>query len=131
MSSTPAGSPLPPRPRSAFHTAAQASWVAFLAFLGVGMFGKAALPPLLHDVLSIVIVLVGFVLALFAFAGLRRHGRKGILAPALVGFCLNGLFLLIALTNASAAAQRARERRGQPAPSAPTARPSTESKSAT
>jgi len=120
-----------PRPSSAFHTAAQASWVAFLVFLAVGIFGRGALPPLFRDVLSIAIVLVGFVLAIVALFGIRRHGRKGILAPALVGLGLNGLFLLIALTNASAAAQRARERRTQPAPSVPTARPSTEGKSAT
>jgi hypothetical protein len=42
-------------------------------------------------------------LGIAALFGIRKHGRKGILAPALAGLVLNGLLLFIFITNFVAA----------------------------
>jgi hypothetical protein len=39
--------------------------------------------------------LAGLSLAIYALSRVRAVGRKGVLAPALVGLVLNGLFLLL------------------------------------
>jgi hypothetical protein len=93
--------------------------VAFLAFLGLHVVVPRGVAPLLTDLLGIAVVLAGFVLGIVALFGLKRHDQQGILRPALIGLVLNGLFLLIAYTNATAAAKRARERRLSPPPTSP------------
>ena len=66
------------------------------------------------DFLTLLIALIGFVLGVIALFGIRRHGRKGILAPALTGLGINGFLLLVWVTNFLAGYARARAARGQP-----------------
>jgi ABC-type glycerol-3-phosphate transport system permease component len=46
-------------------------------------------------VVSLVIYVAGLLLAIYALSQVKTAGRKGVLAPAIVGLLLNGLFLLI------------------------------------
>ena len=46
-----------------------------------------------------VLIVAGICLGIAALFSIRRHDRKGILAPALVGLILNGLLLFIFITN--------------------------------
>lgn len=43
--------------------------------------------------LVLVFLLTGAIVAIFALAGVRKHGRKGILFPALTGLILNEIFV--------------------------------------
>lgn len=44
-------------------------------------------------VFNLLLILAGFVLAIVALVGIRRHGREGILVRALIGLVANGLIL--------------------------------------
>jgi hypothetical protein len=46
---------------------------------------------------AVLFVLIGFAFAGIALFGIRRHGAKGILIPAVVGIVLNGSVLLLAI----------------------------------
>jgi hypothetical protein len=61
---------------------------------------------------------VGFLLGFVALFGIRTHGKKRILAPAIVGIMINGLLLFIFITNFLAARARAQQQRSG-APSQP------------
>ncbi len=52
-------------------------------------------------------MLVGLALGVISLFGIRRHGTKQILAPALVGILINGLLLSIFITNFMAARAKA------------------------
>jgi ABC-type transport system involved in multi-copper enzyme maturation permease subunit len=58
---------------------------------------------------SLVFYVGGLLLAIYALSQVRSAGKKGVLAPALVGLVLNGLFLLfvgsVVLANRDARAQ--------------------------
>ena len=51
-------------------------------------------------------LIIGLVLGVVALFGIRKHGTKGILAPALVGILINGLLLFIFVSNFVAAQAR-------------------------
>jgi uncharacterized membrane protein len=81
---------------------------------------KGVLPPAVHVVLELTLIVlqpVGILFGVLALAGIRRHGRRGILGKALWGICLSLLFLAIAIPNALAAYQRARAKRSVSPPS--------------
>jgi len=90
----------PPRNPNPFaRQAARASWISFIFACLVGVFG-ALLPSLKRSILEEVILgtvlllpLLGFALGLIALFGIRKHGIKGILLPAVIGLFLNGLFI--------------------------------------
>ncbi len=85
-----------------------ASWSIFILFIIVNSKLRSVGAPIIADLVSFSLVVSGFVLACVGLFGVARHGRKGILIPAIVGLILNGLFILVGLTNLLAAIQRAR-----------------------
>lgn len=44
---------------------------------------------------ALLLVIAGSILGIVALFGIFRHGRKGILAPAIIGIILNGLLVLM------------------------------------
>jgi len=63
---------------------------------------------------NLLIIVLGFAFAIVALVGIRRHGREGIVAPALIGLVLNGLliasfFATMSAANRLAAARAARQ----------------------
>jgi len=56
------------------------------------------------------LIIVGLAFGIIALFGISQHGSKGILAPAIVGIIINGLLLLIFVTNFMAARARAQGR---------------------
>jgi len=90
--------PLPP---SRAQQAAKASWLAPLIVIIFNFLLKNAslsASPARSRVIAVVSLLLylgGLVLAVYALSQVRAAGRKGVLAPALVGLVLNGLFLLL------------------------------------
>lgn len=93
---------------------AQASWIAPLLvllanFLLRNTSGGHDLPrDVIATVLSLTLYSVGLVCGAAALFGIRRYGRKGILAPALVGTLLSGGLLLVVVGNFWGAYSRAR-----------------------
>ena len=61
-------------------------------------------------------MIIGFVLGLIALFATRKHGRKGILTPALVGTILNGLLIWIFITNFISARNKALQERSNNRP---------------
>jgi ABC-type glycerol-3-phosphate transport system permease component len=86
-------------PQSRAQQAAKASWLAPLIVIIFNFVIKnASLPAsqarsLVIGVVSLLIYLGGLVLAVYALSQVRSAGRRGVLAPAIVGLILNGLFL--------------------------------------
>jgi ABC-type glycerol-3-phosphate transport system permease component len=113
-SPAPSGSaPLPP---SRAQQAAKASWLAPLIVIIFNFVIKSSLPTsqarsLVIAVVSLLFYLGGLVLAIYALSQVRSAGRKGVLAPAIAGLILNGLFLilvgLVAVSNFSGARAKA------------------------
>lgn len=63
---------------------------------------------------SLFLLIAGFILGIVALFGMRKHGRKGILLPAILGTVLNFLFLgggVVAILAKNHARQRAEEMR--------------------
>ena len=71
--------------------------------------GNRSGAKLIVELVALLLMVVGLLLGIIALLGIPRHGIKGILAPALVGIAINGLFLSIFVTNFMAARARARE----------------------
>jgi ABC-type glycerol-3-phosphate transport system permease component len=90
----------PKTPPSRAQQAARASWLAPLIVVIFNYLVKSSLQrtgsrSLVIVVVSLVIYIAGLLLAIYALSQVRTAGRKGVLAPAIVGLFLNGLFLLI------------------------------------
>ena len=81
--------------------AAKASWLAPLIVVIFNVVLKnASLPAsraraLVIAAVSLFFYLAGLGFAIYALSRVRAVGRKGVLAPALAGLVLNGLFLLL------------------------------------
>lgn len=95
-----------PKPNSFAHQAAKASWIIGVVVVFLGFGKRIAGLGLALDLVTLLVVVVGLVLGTVALFGIRKYGPKGILANALVGIAINGLFLLIFLTNFLAAVRR-------------------------
>jgi hypothetical protein len=96
--------------------AAKASWLApVLAIVGTTIAksrtSAAGWDPsgVILDVLVFVLCLIGVVSGIVALSGLRRHGRAGILAPALAGTVLSAAILTLFASNFVAARVHARD----------------------
>jgi len=89
------------KPPSRAQQAAKASWLApLIVIIFNAVLKNASLPPsraraLVIATVSLFFYLAGLGLAVYALSRVRAVGRKGVLAPALVGLVLNGLFLLL------------------------------------
>jgi hypothetical protein len=84
---------------------AQASWIAPLLVLLVNFLlrntsGGNDLPRgVIVSILSLTLYSIGLVCGVAALFGIRRHGRKAILLPALIGTLLSGGLLLVVGTS--------------------------------
>ncbi len=100
--------------------AARASWMAPLVVIIFNFLLKNArlanttAASLVIAVFSLMLYVAGLSFAIYALSQVRTAGRKGVLAPAIVGLLLNGLFLLlvggVAVTSFLAARDRASQR---------------------
>jgi hypothetical protein len=78
---------------------AKASWVIFLvAVIGNALLARVGM-RVLNELLALLLAITGFVFAIASLILIAKVGRKGILAPALIGLILNGLLLTIWITN--------------------------------
>ena len=71
----------------------------------------------LIEVVAVLLIVVGFLLGVIALFGMRTHGKSGILAPAIVGIIINGLFLFLIVPGLLSAIARAQQQRGDVPPS--------------
>lgn len=94
-------------------TLAKASWVCPLIMIGMVTVSRTVpRAKTIVDMVALLLEVVGLVLGVVSLFGIRRFGRRKILAPALVGILLNGFFILVWVTNFVAAYERARAARG-------------------
>src|SRR5882724_5727220 len=104
--------PTPPQTTSFAHQAAKLSWVCPIIVFLLLTFGRQAGARVIIELLALLLILVGIVFGVIALFGMRTHGSKGILAPAIVGIIINALLLFIFVTNFLAARSRAQQQRG-------------------
>lgn len=116
--------PRPPDSRKPFAAqAAQASVFAPLAAVVVSVMvnvgegiGSSSSAKVITAALSILLIVLGLALGVIALFGIRRHGRKGIMANAIAGVCINGLliaFMLLSIPIYMKAAARAKQMRSE------------------
>ena len=82
---------------------AKASWVCPLLIIGANMvlrplYRDATDPRLLSMIFAVMVTILataGFCLGVGALTGLRTHGRKGILIPAIIGILMNSFYLAV------------------------------------
>jgi len=97
--------PLPPskpvRKPFAFQ-AAQASLLAPLTAIGIGILvnvgmgaQRSPLAGIITGSISILLVVLGFIFGILALFGIRRYGKKGILGRAIAGVCINGIIIAL------------------------------------
>jgi hypothetical protein len=95
-----------PKP-SFFQQAAQASWLAPVVAIGANLMLRNLDQPAERVAISGMLLLVlyglGFFLGLLALTGIRTHGRRGILVPALIGVVANAGILALGVFVATAA----------------------------
>jgi hypothetical protein len=102
-------SPTPAKTTSFAHQAATLSWVCPIIVGVLARFGNQLNAPLLVGLVVFTFLIVGLILGVVALFGISKHGKKGILWPALIGIVLNGFLLFIFVTNFIAARDRAME----------------------
>jgi len=106
--STPPPVTTPPQTNAFAHQAAKASWASAVIVFVLVAFGGRTVARVVIELVAFVVMLVGVALGVIALFGIRKHGTRGILAPALVGMAINGLLVFIFVTNFLAARARAR-----------------------
>jgi hypothetical protein len=94
------GRPTAPKMTSFSHRAARLGWVCPLISLIVFallIFDREVLArkiiPVIVEV-ALLLIGVGLISGIAALFGVSRHGRKGILVPAIVGIIISGLLIL-------------------------------------
>jgi hypothetical protein len=85
--------PQPPQSTTLAHQAAKGSWHSVVIVFVLGVFSRPARAEVAFESISFFVMVVGLVLGVIALFGIRKHGRKGILTPAIVGIVLNALLL--------------------------------------
>ena len=100
--------------RSFFYQAAKASYVSPLLAIAVNWGTRSVVRE--HRTLAIIVlsvniafIAVGFISAIIALFGIPRHGRKGLLSPAIGGILLSA-FLLLSVILSMAMVKRAKEK---------------------
>lgn len=117
--------PLPPSKRPFAFQAAKTSWLAPILAVGVSVVINGALgrdlpraASIVGSFCSILFIASGLVFSIVALCGVPRHGKRGILIPAVAGVCINGLlvaFMIISIPIQKKIAERAREMRSEQA----------------
>lgn len=112
--------PTPPQTTPFSHQAAKLSWVCpIIVFLFLAFGGRVGARVII-ELAALLLIVVGFVFGVIALFGMRTHGKRGILAPAIVGIIINALLLFIFVTNFLAARARAQQQRSDvPSPMVP------------
>src|SRR5690349_17641055 len=87
--------------------AAKASWASSVIVFLILALGSRTGAKAILELVSLVLILLGLSLGFIALFGIRKHGMKGILAPAITGIIINGLLVFIFATNFFAARARA------------------------
>lgn len=82
--------------------AAKCSWASSVIVFFLLVFSSTGAKVIL-ELIALLLILAGLSLGIIALFGIRKHGAKGILAPALVGIVINGLLLFIFINNFLAA----------------------------
>jgi hypothetical protein len=90
-----ADAPPSPFPRTFPHIAALASWISPLVGLFLGNFARRATGALVWQRLTLPFIALGIALALYGLWSIRKHGSKGLLVNAMVGFIVNGSLVLV------------------------------------
>src|SRR2546427_492399 len=99
----------PPTQTTGFpHQAAKASWASAVIVFLLLMFGGRTGAKVIIEMIALLLLVVGLVLGVIALFGIRKHGTRGILAPALAGILISGLLVFIFVTNFLAARAKAR-----------------------
>lgn len=89
------------------HHAARASWMAPVIAVVFVMFsrnipGRTPVASLIIGGVAYLLYIAGLVAAIYALATMRRVGKRGVLAPALIGFVISGglvaIFTLLILS---------------------------------
>jgi hypothetical protein len=91
--------PTPPPTKAFAHQAARASWLGPVIIFLLFAFAHQVAGQVILELIALVLIVAGICLGIAALFGIRKHGKKGILAPALVGLILNSLLLFIFITN--------------------------------
>jgi len=113
----------PPPLTSAFaHQAAKGSWASALIVFLLLAFGVQSGARVILELVALLLNIVGLALGIVALFGIRKHGSKGILAPAVVGIIINGLLLFIFVTNFVTARARAQKMKSEVWPNQPVQR---------
>ena len=113
--------PVAPAGNSFAKQAALFSLLAPLVAIGINLFGHQAVQGNRAGMIILggtctLLILLGFIFGFVALAGMKKHGKQGILGKAIAGICINGiiiLFMLIAIFAFIQAAHHARENQQQ------------------
>ena len=89
------------------HQAARASWLGPIVIFVMFAAGHQVAAQFVLELIALALIVAGICLGVAALCGIRKHSRKRILTPALVGLILNGLLLFIFITNFLAARHQA------------------------
>jgi len=84
------------------------SWLSFLIFFAVNFLGRAGGILVPAELVGLLVMLIGFGLAIAALLRIPTDGRRGVLKPGLVGLVLNGAFIIVWVSNAVAVLNRTR-----------------------
>src|SRR5829696_6364726 len=90
------------------HGAAKGSWVCTIVAVVILQVGRRTGHVGMGELAGVLIIGVGLLLGVIALFGIPKYGVRGILGPALVGIAVNGLLILIFVTNFVAARAKAR-----------------------
>ena len=82
--------------------AATCSWLAPLLVLGVNFYtllsaGQSRVVSFVIVIVTCLLLPAGLILGIIALAGVKRHGRDGILQPAIAGVILSSLSLALVI----------------------------------
>ena len=76
-----------PQASSLAHQAAKGSWASAVIVFALVAFGGRTGAKAIIELAALLLIAVGLLLGIVALFGIRKHGTKGILVPALVGSC--------------------------------------------
>jgi hypothetical protein len=74
---------------------ARLSWVCPIVAFFLVAFAQPIGARMIPDLMAGLLIVVGFILGVIALFGISKHGSKGILAPAIVGIIISGLFVVV------------------------------------